>query len=394
MIDLVLGIIALSSLAMGWIRGLSPTVGALIGFALGLLIGRGVLAGMKLAGANELLDVIGPTGAFAVPFVLGLIGAAIGASWGRALRDRIRSAAGRLVDAIGGAISGLVIFCLLVWVSAGWVRTTSLIEPNQWAAESVIVRALDGAAPVPSSQALGALGEALRFNGFPDVFSGQKEQIREVDAPNPEMVAVGKEAAQSVVKITAQAPACNSASEGTGWVYSDRYVATNAHVVAAAQQISVQVAGKGQALPAQVVGFNPTIDVAVLYVPSLQAPAMQRGEDLAVGADSVVVGFPEHGPYTISPSRVRERVIAEGKDIYGEKKAIRQVYSLRADVRPGNSGGPLIAADGRVSGMVFAKSQNDDATGYALTLKEIMPTLKAAEGTRGLVPTGKCTAKN
>lgn len=394
MIDLVLGIIALSSLAMGWLRGLSPTVGALFGFAAGLLVGRGVLAGIKAAGATELADVIGPTAAFVVPFALGLIGAVIGASWGRVLRDRIRSVAGRLVDSLGGALSGLVVFCLLVWVSAGWVRTTSLIEPNQWAADSAIVGALDRVAPVPSSQALGALGDALRFNGFPDVFSGEKEQIRDVGAPNPEMATVGKDAAQSVVKITAQAPSCNSASEGTGWVYSDRYVATNAHVVAAAQQISVQVSGKGQALPAQVVAFNPTIDVAVLYVPSLKAPAMQRGNNLAVGDDSVVVGFPEHGPYTISPSRVRERVIAEGKDIYGEKKAVRQVYSLRADVRPGNSGGPLIAADGRVSGMVFAKSQNDDSTGYALTLKEIMPTLQAAEGTRGLVPTGKCTAKN
>ncbi|WP_151952932.1 MarP family serine protease [Brevibacterium sp. Marseille-P9724] len=394
MIDLVLAIIALSSMATGWIRGLSPTVGALLGFTAGLLAGRGALAGLKAVDAAELVEAIGPTGVFAVPFVLGLIGATIGASLGRGLRERMRSVSGKLVDSIGGAISGLVIFCLLVWVTAGWVRTTSLIEPNQWAAESNIVRALDRAAPVPSSQALGALGDALRFNGFPDVFSGQKEQIREVGPPNPEMVEVGKEASESVVKINAQAPACNSASEGTGWVYADHYVATNAHVVAAAQQISVQVTGKGQALPAQVVGFNPKTDVAVLYVPSLKTPAMQRGKDLEVGADSVVVGFPEHGPYTISPSRVRERITAEGKDIYGQNKAVRQVYSLRADVRPGNSGGPLIAADGRVSGMVFAKSQNDDSTGYALTLKEIMPTLKAAEGTRGLVPTGKCTAKN
>ena len=163
MIDLVLAIIALSSMATGWIRGLSPTVGALLGFTAGLLAGRGVLAGLKAVDAAELVEAIGPTGAFAVPFVLGLIGATIGASLGRGLRERMRSVSGKLVDSIGGAISGFVIFCLLVWVTAGWVRTTSLIEPNQWAAESNIVRALDRAAPVPSSQALGALGDALRF---------------------------------------------------------------------------------------------------------------------------------------------------------------------------------------------------------------------------------------
>lgn len=391
MIDVVLGLIALSSLAMGWIRGLSPTVGALIGFVLGLLAGRGLLAAIKYVGEDGLADMIGPTAAFAVPFLLGIIGATIGAGWGHNLRERIRSAAGKLVDSIGGAISGFVIFCLLVWLTAGWVRTTSLIEPNQWAADSAIVRALDEAAPVPSSQALGAIGEALRFNGFPDVFGGQREQIRDVDAPNPEMVSVGRDAAGSTVKITTQAPQCNSASEGSGWVYSDKYVATNAHVVAAAQKVAVQVTGKGRALPAEVVGFNPKSDVAVLYVPELEAPPMRLGSALSAGDDSVVVGFPENGPYTISPSRVRESLTAEGRDIYDSGKAVRKVYSLRADVRPGNSGGPLIGADGRVSGMVFAKSEKDSSTGYALTLDEIMPTIKASAGTRGVVPTGPCS---
>ena len=57
---------------------------------------------------------------------------------------------------------------------------------------------------------------------------------------------------------------------------------------------------------------------------------------------------------------------------------IRDVYSLRGLVRPGNSGGPIVDSAGQVVGVVFAASVTDDDTGYALTADQVADA--AAEG--------------
>ena len=83
---------------------------------------------------------------------------------------------------------------------------------------------------------------------------------------------------------------------------------------------------------------------------------------------------------------------ATGEDIYGKAGVQREVYSLYARVEPGNSGGPLLSRDGRVVGIVFAKSLDDVSTGYALTLSEAAPVLDAARAATAPVGTGGCAA--
>ena len=83
---------------------------------------------------------------------------------------------------------------------------------------------------------------------------------------------------------------------------------------------------------------------------------------------------------------------ATGADIYGNPGVVRDVYSLYGRVEPGNSGGPLLSPRGEVVGIVFAKSLDDDNTGYALTLAEARPVLEAANGSFSPVSTGGCAA--
>ena len=92
----------------------------------------------------------------------------------------------------------------------------------------------------------------------------------------------------------------------------------------------------------------------------------------------MVAGFPLDGPYRLDAARVRDVLDARGADIYGEPGTVREVYSLYARVQPGNSGGPLLSPDGSVVGIVFAKSLDDESTGYALTLDEAAPVLRQA----------------
>jgi S1-C subfamily serine protease len=89
---------------------------------------------------------------------------------------------------------------------------------------------------------------------------------------------------------------------------------------------------------------------------------------------------------------VRDVLTATGADIYGNPGVVREVYSLYARVQPGNSGGPLLSPSGAVVGIVFARSLDDDRTGYALTLGEARPVLDAAKSSFSPVSTGRCVA--
>ena len=129
-----------------------------------------------------------------------------------------------------------------------------------------------------------------------------------------------------------------------------------------------------------------------LAVPGLRAPPLKLGADVGRGTSAVVAGFPENGPYRVGAARVRQIITATGNDIYDRPGIARQVYSLYAKVRPGNSGGPLLATDGKVVGIVFATSLDDPNTGYALTMQESRPVLARASSASTPVRTGGCAA--
>ena len=78
-------------------------------------------------------------------------------------------------------------------------------------------------------------------------------------------------------------------------------------------------------------------------------------------------------------------------DVYDETAEPREIYSLQADVRPGNSGGPLLTDAGEVAGIVFARGVDSDARGFAITNTELAPVLDAIGGMDAAVSSGRCT---
>jgi len=195
-----------------------------------------------------------------------------------------------------------------------------------------------------------------------------------------------------VIHVRAESQTCDRAQIGSGWVVSPGRVATNAHVVAGADRVRVRVGDRGLERPARVVGFDPRRDVAVLAVEGLEAPALQVGAPLEAGAAAVVAGFPGDEGLWVDGARVRDVITARGADIYSTSSVVREVYSLRAQVRRGASGGPLLDPTGSVVGMIFATSLDDPDTGYALTLDEISGVLAQGGPTSAPVSTGRCTA--
>jgi S1-C subfamily serine protease len=190
--------------------------------------------------------------------------------------------------------------------------------------------------------------------------------------------------------VTGAADDCDRTLDGSGFVVAPQHVLTNAHVVAGVDDPRVRVNGTDTRLAARVVVYDPDRDLAVLYVPDLNAQPLQLDDSGGRGDQAVVAGFPGGGPFRLVAARVRDEIRARGPDIYARTEVTREVFSLYADVEPGNSGGPLLSLRGEVYGVVFAKSLDDPDTGYALTVDEAGPVIRAGRNATRGVDTDTC----
>ncbi|HAM23953.1 MAG TPA: serine protease, partial [Actinobacteria bacterium] len=253
---------------------------------------------------------------------------------------------------------------------------------------------IDSVMPEAGRTLFTSLRSAFGETFFPQVYSGiTTPEIVPVSAPDAAVTQTAKARAvgDSVVEVLSEAPGCNKSLTGSGFVFAAQRVMTNAHVVAGARSVVVRLRGVGQLYAARVVLFDPRRDVAVLRVDDLSAPALRFSADPAKRGDSALVaGFPGGGSYTLQAARIRDIQRARGRDIYDTSSVVREVYSLRATIRQGGSGGPLADATGQVLGVVFASSTVDPLTGYALTAQEVESDAQTGARASAAVATGGC----
>jgi S1-C subfamily serine protease len=316
-------------------------------------------------------------------------GEAIGSTIGRYGAYRLGSGLLGRVDRFGGALLGAAQAILVVWLAGGLLAAGPIPRLAAQAQTSTTLRALDDYLPPPTEIAVG-LGRLLDASGLPDVFVGLEPlPAPSVDRPDdPRARAIAAAAEGSTVKVTAQT--CGNLSSGTGFVVATDYVVTNAHVVAGGSTVRVSLAGSP--FDAEVVLFDPALDVALLWVPRLPAPALrfavtnpERGE---AGA---ALGFPGGGGMVIVPAAVaRQYDAARGRDIYDEQFVTRQVLELRAAIERGDSGGPFVLADGTVGGVIFAEARSDEDVGYALTAQSVAVRIQPGIGRTGEADVGDC----
>ncbi|WP_336921433.1 MarP family serine protease [Aquipuribacter sp. SD81] len=389
LLDLLLVLLLVGYAGAGFRQGLVVGLASLVGF-----VGAALLAARLLPGAvPDLPPGPGRSVLLLVGALLaGVLGQALLGAVALAVRRRVTWQPARAVDAVTGMVASVVAVGLVVWAIAGAVRVSPFPTLSQAVAGSRVVAAVDRVVPDRLAGVLTSYYDSVSGDLFPRAFVGEAvEPLVPVEAPDaavlqdPAVVAAGA----GVVRVTGVADACRRGQEGSGWVIAPERVVTNAHVVAGVAEPQVQVGGTGERLAATVVVFDPERDLAVLAVPGLQARPLPVGTELARGDEAVVAGFPLNGPYVLGAARVRDVVQAVGEDIYGGEQVTREVYSLNAQVRPGNSGGPVLDGDGAVVGVVFARSLRDAGTGYAVTLEEAAPVLDRA-GATDAVPTGDC----
>jgi len=395
-LDLVLAIVLVSYGVIGHRYGLVVSVMSLIGFLSGGALGMWLLPELLRYWASVDNSAVLRTVTLVLGvFVLASLGQAIAVGIGSGLRPGVRDQPARFIDSALGAVATIVAASVLVWFIAGAVRGGAQAPLARAIGSSRVLQTIDRFVPSQTARLFAGFRSMLDREGFPRVFEGVRaEPIAPIATPDGGLASGAgvARAAGSIVKITGSAASCNRDLEGSGWVVGSERVVTNAHVVAGTTSERVRIQGTGRSYVARVVVFDPQRDLAILSVPGLPAPASTQGPALKRAAGAVVAGFPLDGPYRLDAARVRDVLRATGADIYGNPGAVREVYSLYARVQPGNSGGPLLSPSGEVVGIVFAKSLDDDNTGYALTLAEARPVLDAAGGAFSPVSTGGCAA--
>jgi S1-C subfamily serine protease len=181
---------------------------------------------------------------------------------------------------------------------------------------------------------------------------------------------------------------CGRGVEGSGFLYAGNRLMTNAHVVAGIDDPEVIV--DDESVPADVVYYNPDIDVAVLSFDSGDLPALRLDRDAGAPDGVAILGYPQDGPYHVEPARIRSEQRLRSPNIYGDGAVIREVFSLRGRILPGNSGGPIVSSAGDVVGVVFAASVTDHDTGYALTAGQVSAAAAAGLSSSSQVSTGGC----
>jgi hypothetical protein len=378
-IDLIILVFAAVFAYIGFARGFLIGVLSLLGFAAGAYLGTRF-------GPQLLED--GNRSPFAPLF--GLLGALIGGTvisagaegLAGAMRVGIVSPAARAVDGVLGSALAIALALGIAWLlSVIVLQTPGVREYRRPIQRSVILKELN--AVLPSDRVLKALA---RFDPFPRI-TGPGADVgppRRGVARDPDIRAAGN----SVVQILGNS--CGLRVSGSGWVAAPGVVVTNAHVVAGQERgdTTVRPRGSDGRLDATVIGFDSRNDVAILRVASLGARPLGFAREVKVTEPGAVLGYPLSGPFDIRAARIgaTRRVLTQ--DAYGRRAVRRTITAFRADVQPGNSGGPIVDVAGRVSATLFSKSVGAGPEGgFAVPNEIVRRELRRASGPVG---TGPC----
>jgi S1-C subfamily serine protease len=389
LLDLILlgGVVlfAISGYRQGFVVGVLSFVGFLGGGVLGATVAPTLLRTGPLSHLSRTPVAIG------LVFLLASVGQVVASVLGTWVRKHLVWKPIRVVDAFAGAGISVVSLLLVAWLVGTAVASSPFTGLAAQVRRSEVLAIVDETVPGGAKGLFDSFRSLVDDRGFPEVFGDLvPTQVRRVDPPDAALArsAVVTAVRNRIFQITGVARSCSRRIEGTGFLYAPHRVMTNAHVVAGVRSPMVHVGDRQ--LDATVVLYDPNRDVAVLDVPGLSARPLVIAGRARTGESAIVIGYPQDGPYRADPARVRGVQEAKGPNIYDSRTVVREIYALRARVRPGNSGGPLVSTRGEVLGVVFAAAADDPQTGNALTAKEVAGDAAAGRTATATVSTGRC----
>ncbi len=395
LLDLILIAVIAAFAVAGYRQGFIIGVLSLLGFVAGIALGAYIAPGVSRALATRtswqaFLAIL-------VVFITAVIGMLIASGIGVTVRSRLNGRQLTIADSVGGAAVNVIAVVIVAWIIGSFVgNSVQFPAVSRQVSNSAVLRTVDKVMPrsvlyLPMFPQL----RTLISNGlYSQVFDAIGAQTGAgLAAPDPNVTNSPALAAdkQSIVMVTGTATTCALHIEGSGFVISPGHVLTNAHVVAGVDQSLAVSTGPGSpSYPARVVLYDPENDVAVLDVPDLTAPALHFSGPPPAGTSGIVAGYPESNPFTVVPATIGRAFTASGPDIYQTGSVNRQMYDIRAYIKPGNSGGPLLSTNGHVYGVVFAASTTALGTGYALTAGQVAHDVQQGSSATTAVSTQSC----
>ena len=377
-LDLFIAIFVVVSVMRGARTGFLAGVFSLVGVVVGASVGSRVAHSLMPDGGNPIYGAgitLGSILAFSV------LGEVVARSMGGSIRNRLSSPASATLDGLGGALLGFALSLVLVWAVGFFaLQSPSLAVLQPAVQDSKILQTLKERMPS------GLLTRAVAdLQPLPKIHGPEPE----VAAPEGNIVNDPDVQAASGRTLRVTGIACGYGVEGSAWVAGQDLAVTNAHVVAGETATRVQIGGAGRYLPAEVVAFDERNDIAVLRVDGLGLDPLPLAA-VRIGEPAAVIGFPKNGPLDIKPARTGTTQRVVSTDAYDNGPVERIVTSFRVHVRPGNSGGPAVDAEGRVVSTIFASRTDSENFGYGVPSRIVQRDLRTAASHTTPISTGGC----
>ena len=184
----------------------------------------------------------------------------------------------------------------------------------------------------------------------------------------------------------------SSDGTGTGFVVqNDGTIVTNSHVVGNDKRVKLRFGDNGKPIDAQVLGSDPSVDIAVLHVDPAAAGklyplALADSDQVKVGDTAIAIG----NPLGLDRTATSGIISGIGREIQAPNGfQIDKVIQTDAPINPGNSGGPLLDSKGRVVGVnsqiatASGGGNGNIGIGFAVpanTVRQVLPQLKSGQG--------------
>ncbi|MDO4927993.1 MAG: MarP family serine protease [Corynebacterium sp.] len=390
-VDLIIVVCVLLACFGGWRQGAFSSILSSLGVIAGLIIGIALSPFMQQLTEEPAIKFLLVIGTLVLLIGLGnMVGGVVGGS----LRNNLKLRRGLKIDSAIGAVFQAIMTLLVAWLISVPLLTVLSGQPAEQIRESRVLGFLDRQLPDSLAGLPNQLSAMLDESGLPPLVSPFVEGTQaEVDAPAiyVEDTALIERLRPSVIHVMGEAQACSRRLMGSGFMIDEDYVITNAHVVAGTNSVTLDtVTGMHNA---DVVYYNPDLDIAVLYSPDVSLPVLPWADGVAAtGDDAIVMGFPESGPFEAAPARVADMIRISGPNIYATTRVEREAYAVRGSIRQGNSGGPMVNAEGQILGVVFGASVDNSDIGYVLSAAEVRNAIGDYTQLTAPVDTQQCVA--
>jgi len=357
---IAIALIALAALN-GLRRGLVAGALSLAGLAIGAYVGARIAPQLLGDDDTAYTPIFALAGAVGLAFLLQGVAAVAG---GVVRGSLLTLPPLRVADSVLGLFLGAAIGLALVWVlGAVALNLPGQTDLRREVQASTILKRINR--EFPPERLMDAITRV-------DPFGSIRGPDAAVGPPDPRLANSSgvKAAAGSVVRVTGSA--CGLGIQGSGWIAAPHLVVTNAHVVAGVHDAQVD-RRDGNELDATLVAFDPKNDIAILRVPGLEGRPLGL-EAARSGIPVAILGYPENGPFTVTPARVGQTTSVITDDAYGRGPVTRTVTTLRGVVQHGNSGGPAVDSEGRVRTTVFAQRVGAEG-GYGVPITAVRDVL-------------------